>query len=425
MRISLAIIFSAYLFLCYSLHAQNKPKTKVPPQIQQQSCISDSEKEKLDYVKNTQCFEERTFSEINAKKARVPKTTDLPSCEEIVFFAHQVNVDSHNMPIVDFDKKYLDEVKNRSRNPLSTNHPFFSKKRAVDPNNNLTKEENVLLDVIATEASNEIIDKLKSEIKILGFEKAKEKFKGNYGVKTLSMLSVESIEEFLMEFKPGKIKAIILKNVVDPSLKSKIPIEVLSEMTLKISSKVWLKESISVLKNPTFSRSYSLFKIALSNIKIGLPVSFLTEFIVTHAISLFAQPESFNWAEDQDDESSFINRPEFFSAFAANSNFKIGKLSCSDIYLKFCNYYYSFACQKGTGFRDRIRTSFLENYISQRSKNVHIEKAQDELDIIAEKNRFIMQRESTNIVIKPFLNSTAKPTATSVWPSIGPAVRHE
>jgi hypothetical protein len=252
------ILCSLVFILNNQVFAQKTALVKPAGVNQNSSCIDESEIDKLNFVKKTQCFEDRTFSEINARKPRVPKTTDLPSCEEMVHFTHQVDMESKSLPIKEFDKKYTEVVKDKSRQPLSINHPFFDKSKAPKPNNTLTREENVLLDLMAMEASKDITHKLQAEIKLYGLEKAKAKFKDVYGLKAQALLNIDSPEAFLREFTADKVKSIFVKQVAEPSVLTKISIESLSQMTSKISSKTWLKESIVKLKDPLSSKSISL-----------------------------------------------------------------------------------------------------------------------------------------------------------------------
>jgi hypothetical protein len=130
--------------------------------------------------------------------------------------------------------------------------------------------------------------------------------------------------------------------------------------------------------------------------------------VLDNAIGIFTAAESFDWIESKDEGNSFVNKPEFFSAFAANTDFKIGNYSCEDLYLRFCSYYYSFACRKGVGSLDRVRHSFLERYISLRSDKVHQDIARQQSSIMAEQHRYMMHSESTNVV-KPINMPFGKP----------------
>lgn len=382
----------------FNLFAQAIYGNPILLSIPQESCIDGSDKENLNYIKNTQCFERQTFSEINAKKPRVPKKTDLPSCEEFVHFAHRVDMESKTLSIDEFDKKYLTDEKNQIKNPLSLNHPFFDKSKKPKPKNTLTNEENVLLNLMAMEASKDITTKIQTEIKLYGFEKAKSKFKDTYGLMGSILLNINSPEEFVKEFAADKIMSIFVKEISEPRIKVNLSFKELSKITSAISQKTWLKESFKILDSPVSSGSYNLFKTAIKRIKVRFSPAFINSLVIDNGISLFTTAESFDWIENKDEKNSFVNKPELFSAFAANFNFKIGEYSCEQLYLRFCNYYYSFACEKGEGHRDRVRYSFLENYISLRSQKVHQDKVQKEASTMADQHKLMMHRESTNVV---------------------------
>ncbi len=378
-----------------NIHAQT-PKSK--PSSNESYCINtnDSSDPDYQYISSPQCFKDRTFGEINAHKPREKIETDIVSCEQIVYLAHQVYMDSKKIPVTQFDEKYVQVMKDQAKDPLRRSHSFYS----TDSSNNLTKEEHALIDLIALDVSQDITSYIKQEIKKSGIDQVKKKLTTTYGITASILVGIDSPEELLAEFSIDKIKSILIKDKVTTAKKSTtINANMIHNIMSSISNKKrWITSSLQLIKDSNPS-NYAVFKWILKNIKVRYSPAFLANLIAENAIEIFTAAETFHWIEDAENENSFINQPQFFSAFAANSNFTVGQNSCKDLYLKFCSYYYGFACKKGTGYRSRVRNSFLEAFITQLSKNLHRQNFQDEADKARNEQKYIVPQDSIRIIV--------------------------
>ena len=183
--------------------------------------------------------------------------------------------------------------------------------------------------------------------------------------------------------------------MADKSVKTSMSMQPIMTITQQ-SSKQWLKESLNIINSPSSNTNFSMLKSAIKNIKIRFTPSFMANLITENAIGIFSSAETFNWIEDKDEPNSFLHKPELFSAFAANANFKIGNISCEHLYLKFCNYYYSFGCDSGPS-QKRVRIYFLENYITLRSEKILAAEKYERSSQISQKMKYEVQRESTDV----------------------------
>lgn len=338
----------------------------LPPQVLvPQQCIAEKSKN-FNYVHQAHCYKPRTLAEINKKMERQLAFTNIPSCSEVMLLLHEMNRDSEHLSLDEFHSKYVNPIGNHDVSVLHKNHALFKNNSDILKSGLLNTADLDTIDRLARQTSDELKNRITTDIKKVGLNETKQLLKKSLGKYAHVLpLSATTPEEFLKEFTTDNIKNSILKHLVSFPTSSGLELTSLTEFIKYSSTKSWIKESYTILTTRGATTGFQALKNTLTSLRLKMSPN-LALNIVTIAYPFLIGSENFNWIESKDEVYSLLHQPLLFSSFATNTDFRYKDYTCEKLYTQICNYYYSFACD-ASAKSSRVQHSFLLNYAKLRS----------------------------------------------------------